>query len=110
MKKPAKLPDKMRHIFWSTDINSLDLVKNKSYIIHQILIYGALEDLKWLLKTYSKNVVTDVFKSRPSKNYPAEVYYFIKNYILDLKNEELDANNYVTSISGKIRPRAAKYI
>lgn len=101
------IPKTLKPLFWSTDFNQLDINKNKNFIIHQVLIYGTIEDIKWLFKTYSKKEIINVFVNKPSKNYPAEVYNFIKNYLLNLKNLKLEADKYVTSISGPIRQRAS---
>ena len=38
--KKSKIPKKMKWLFWSYDINSLDLNKDKNYIITQTLNYG----------------------------------------------------------------------
>lgn len=104
------VPKKLQPILWSTDIKLLDLEKNKGYIINQVLIYGTLDEIKWLFDTYSKGEVVRVFLTKPSKQYPKVVYYFVKNFILRLKDKILDEQDYVTSISGFTRPRAAKGI
>ena len=105
-----KVPQKLQSILWSTDVNSLDLERNKGYIINQVLIYGTLDEIKWLFDTYSKKEVVKVFLTKPQKIYPKEVYYFVKNYILSLKDKSLDEQDYVTSISGATRPRTATSI
>lgn len=109
MKSPA-VPKKLQPILWSTDVKLLDVQRDKGYIINQVLIYGTLDETKWLFDTYSKREVVRVFLTKPSKQYPKEVYYFIKNFILSLKDNTLDEQDYVTSISGPTRPRAAKSI
>jgi len=104
----SQIPKHLQGILWSTDINHLDLERDKWYIIHQILSYGTFSDIRWLFNTYSKSDVINVFINRPSKTYPKVVYQFVKNYILNLKNKKLDENDYITSISGPVRPRAAR--
>ena len=108
MKNEDKIPPRLKSVFWSTDISKLHLQKHKGYIIHQILQYGQFEDLHWLFKTYGKKEVIRIFVNQPSKNYPKSVYYFIKNYVLGLKNKILDEQDYITSIFGPIRQRASK--
>jgi len=93
---------------WSTNVESLDIEKHKGYIINQVLIYGTMDEIKWLFDTYSKRVVVREFLTKPSKQYPKEVYYFIKNFILSLKDKILDEQDYVTSISGPTRQRTAR--
>ena len=40
-----------RHLFWDTKRSILDVEKDKSYIIHQVLEYGKFSDWK-LIKNY----------------------------------------------------------
>jgi len=99
-----KVPKKLQPVLWSVDVSKLDLQKDKYYIIHQILIYGDFEELKWLFKHYSKNKIIQVFL-KPYKSYPKYIFYFVKNYILNLKNININEDDYVTSIHGPIRQR-----
>lgn len=99
-------PKHLQGILWSTDINDLDLERDKWYIIHQVLIYGSFSDINWLFKTYSKRDVINLFVNRPSQTYPKKVFHFVKNYVLGLENQQLDKDAYVTSIKGPVKPRA----
>ena len=103
----AHPPKSLQGILWSTDVDRLDLEKDKHYIIHQVLIYGDLSELSWLFDTYSKEEVVRVFLSGPAKLYPKEVYHFVKNYLLGLRNRDLDEQDYVTSFIGPVRQRTA---
>jgi len=62
-KVKAKIPQKMKWLFWSYDIKSLDLKEDKDYIIPQVLNYGTWEDLKWLYKVYSEKDIKKVVKN-----------------------------------------------
>lgn len=62
----TKIPKKMRWLFWSYDIDSLDLDKDKDYIIAQVLNYGTWNDVKWLLKIYPEANIRKVIKN-PSR-------------------------------------------
>lgn len=59
----AKIPLKMKWLFWSYDIKSLDLKEDKEYIIAQTLNYGTWEDLKLLYKLYSEKEIKEVVKN-----------------------------------------------
>lgn len=61
-----KIPKKMKWLFWSYDINSLNLKKDKEYIIAQVLNYGTWEDLRWLRNVYSEKDIKEVVKN-PSR-------------------------------------------
>lgn len=61
-KMKTKIPSKMKWLFWSYDVRSLDLKKDKDYIITQVLNYGTWEDLKLLYKLYSEKEIREVVK------------------------------------------------
>lgn len=104
------IPKKLQPILWSTNIKLLDIERDKGYIIHQVLLYGTFEELQWLFKAYSKKEIIDVFINKPQKLYPRSMFYFVKNFILQLKDKSLSEGEYVTSISGKIIPRATRSV
>lgn len=104
-----KVPKKLQAVLWSVDVDHLNLEKDKVYIIHQVLIYGSIDEILWLFKMYSKETIREVFLI-PYKNYPKETYYFTKNVLLNLKDKHLTEADYVTSISGPVEPRAARSI
>lgn len=84
----------MQGIFWSRSANKLDLQTDKNYIIHQVLMYGSLEQIDWLKKTYSSQEINQVFINHPKKIYTPPAFNFIKNYLLKL-TQPLDQNLYV---------------
>ena len=106
----SSVPKKLQPILWSTDIRLLDIQRDRVYIIHQVLLYGTFEELQWLFSTYPKEEIADVFINRPQKIYPRSMFYFVKNFILQLKDKKLSEGKYVTSISGKIIPRATRSV
>ena len=90
--KPIKV--RLKPILWSKNIKNLDSENDKIYIIHQVLSYGSIEDIKLLLKIYSKNEVRNVFVNFPKKIYTRPVFIFLKDFLLKI-NLQLDENNYV---------------
>jgi hypothetical protein len=70
--KELKIPKRMKWLFWSYDIDSLDLKRDKDYIIPQVLNYGTWEDLKWLFKVYSRKEIKKAIK------YPRRGVWFRK--------------------------------
>lgn len=97
------IPKTLQGILWSIDTSHLDLEKDKIYIIHQILSYGIMEHLQWLFKTYPKKEITNVFLNSPYKDYRISRFYFVKNYLLSLKNNSLNEKHYVKNIPRDIR-------
>ena len=59
----VRIPLKMKWLFWSYDIKSLDLKEDKEYIIAQTLNYGTWEDLKWLYGVYSEKEIKEVVRN-----------------------------------------------
>lgn len=96
--KTKKIPKSFQGILWSTNVRNLDLEKDKVYIIHQVLMYGTLEQIKWLFKVYGKETIKKVFLKDPQRIYSPPALLFLKNFILGLKNISLNEEKYVTSI------------
>ncbi len=93
-----KIPKSFQPILWSVNVKNLDLEKNKNYIIHQILSYGNLKQIRWLFRVYSKEEIKKVFETSPMKIYNFPAFNFIKNIVLGLKEKSLPSKNYVSSI------------
>ena len=91
----TKINNLLQGILWSKDIKNLDLEKDKIYVIHQILSYGSLKQIKWLFKNYNLKEVQGVFIKYPKKTYTPSVFYFIKNFILGLQKKRLSEEKYV---------------
>jgi hypothetical protein len=85
----AKILSKLQPILWSKDIKELDLTKDRIYITHQVLSCGTLSHIRWLFRVYSKKTIRMIFLNHHKKIYQPPVFYFIKNFILDLKKEKL---------------------
>ncbi len=96
-------PAYLQPVLWSTKSSTLDITKDKTYIIHQILSYGSMKDWRWLLKTYGKEDIVAVFTNNPYKDYRHARFLFVKNFLLPLKKEQLDESHYVKNISRNIR-------
>ena len=82
----AKIPKKMKWLFWSYDTNSLDLRKDKDYIIVQILNYGTWEDIKWLFRVYREKEIVKVI-GNPSRGLWVEkvLNFWIKIFDIKIK-------------------------
>lgn len=93
-----KIPRNFQAILWSKSINKLDLEKDKHYIVHQILSYGNLKQMKWLFRIYPVCEIKEIFIKYPKKIYQPAVFYFIKNIILGLKKKRLKEEDYVKTL------------
>jgi len=86
----SKIPKKMKWLFWSYNINSLNLKKDKDYIITQALNYGTWEDVQWLFRVYPEREIVKVIK------IPSRGLWFEKvlNFWLKIFNIKLKKNIY----------------
>lgn len=100
--KEIILPEKLKAILWSKDINTLDPKTDKIYIIHQVLSYGDIDDIKLLLKIYTLKEIKNIFLNSPKKIYTKPIFLFVKNYLLKI-NKELEEKYYVKSFSKCIK-------
>ena len=56
-----------KSLFWDTNIDNIDLLKHKRYIIERILKLGTLTDYSWLSGMYSKDEIKEVIKRERSE-------------------------------------------
>jgi hypothetical protein len=101
-KSSSKIPSSLQWVLWSCDVSKLDKQKDKYYIIHQIFAYGTLKEIIWVLKNYSLPTIVAVFK-KPFKDYHRSRFYFVKNYLLSLKNWQPNERYYVKNTPRLIR-------
>lgn len=90
-------PKKLQGVLWSADVADLDLEENKTYIIHQVLMFGTFEEIRWLFKTYPKAIIQKVFSERPMQVYTAPAFHFIKDFVLELDKQNLPKSKYVST-------------
>ena len=94
--KKTVLPENLKGILWSKNINNINLENDKIYIIHQVLSFGDIEEIKWLFKNYTLDEIKMVFINIPKRIYTRPVFLFVKEYILKI-NTPLDEKKYVKS-------------
>ncbi len=92
--KAGVLPKRWQGLLWSADIKTLDLEKDRVYIIHQVLNYGDLTDWRLLFKLYPKQTIKQVFSRHPYRNYRPARFNLVKNSLLGIE-ESLDERKYV---------------
>ena len=97
------LPQYLQGILWSVDIKQLDLQKDQTYIINQILSLGTLKELRWLFHNYPTKTIRNTFLNHPIKDYADSRYHFVKSYLLGLKNQSLNHLRYVKNTPRDLR-------
>lgn len=70
--------------------------------IHQILMFGTLEDIQSLKKTVGETTVKKLFLQYPKKVYTAPALNFVKNFILRL-HSPIDEQKYLKFTPRPIR-------
>ena len=65
-------------VLWDTDIEKIDLLKNKRSIIERILVYGRPEHIEWLLKNYKDNDLVNAIKKSKNLDEKTKNYWSIR--------------------------------
>jgi hypothetical protein len=76
----------LKDMFWDIDIESIDLKKNKKFVIERILKYGLTEQISWLLKNYNKQSIVKVVKNSKNIDKVTANYWAIH---FNIKREEI---------------------
>ena len=90
-----KIPRTFQPFLWSKNVGKMDRDRDKIYIVHQILSYGDFKELRQLFKIYDRKEVGEVFTKYPKKIYQPSVFYFVKNFVLGLRNTRFRESDYV---------------
>jgi hypothetical protein len=90
------IPDQIQKLVWSKT-NGLDIETDKVAIIHHVLRYGTLEDIAWLMQTYEREEIKEVFLTKPVNIYSKPSFNFAKNTLLKIKQPVVDETKYIQS-------------
>jgi hypothetical protein len=94
----SQIPNNLQGVLWSSPVNKLDLNKNKEYIIHQVLMFGKLEDIRWLFDIYSYGQIKEIFLTKPHRVYTRPALNFINKFVLKLNKNDLPTEKYVNTV------------
>ena len=48
--------------FWDTDIHTVDVQKNRRFVIERLLMFGRPWQIQWIVRQYSKKDIIQVIK------------------------------------------------
>ncbi len=96
------VPQSIQSVLWSTDVNHLNVVSDKAYIIHQIFAHGTLDQFRWLFTVYDKASIAEIFTTFPCKDYRRSRFYFVAHHLLHLSSLP-DERRYVHNTHRIIR-------
>lgn len=60
----TKAPSFLKKYFWDIDFAKLDPKKRPEYVIERILELGDVKAVRWVLKTFPKNVIKKTLMTR----------------------------------------------
>lgn len=78
-----------RRVWYSSDID----IKSPD-AIHQVLMFGTLEEIQSLKKEVGETQIKELFLQHPKKVYTVPALNFIKNFILGITNP-IDEKQYL---------------
>lgn len=58
----TEIPDKLRTLFWDTDIKNIHIKQHAKYIIERILEYGDMDAIRWMQGIYPLEIIIEVLK------------------------------------------------
>lgn len=89
--------NRLNRLFWSTNPRRLDVHTDQAEIIHHILAYGSIDDIRYLLKLYPRTVVKRFFLQGKLGYYSPQAVAFTQQL---LNIPQLDYSRYVKKVSG----------
>ena len=80
-----------KSLFWDTDPATIDLEKNKRYVIERVLRFGGFDDFNWLKSRYSTEEITTVIQRERSELDKKSLNFWSKMYNLEITYEPRNA-------------------
>lgn len=96
------IPRHLQGVLWGMPVDKLDVDRDAGYIIHSVLIYGTLAQLRWLYSTYGKDRIKNEFVNRPQKIYPSQAYNFAKKILFDLPESVAPREKYDQTVPRRV--------
>lgn len=93
-----RLPRSWRGLLWSVPLNRLDIRRDRAAIIHHVLAFGTLQDIRALRHLYSSADIRHVFARSPLGVYSPAAFSFVKNILLGLRRARLDVTRYTKRV------------
>lgn len=80
-----------QYLFWDTPVDTIDIKKNKRYIVERIVTRGFLEDFYLLTKIYSREEIIEALKK--SKELDPKTVNFCSHYF-NLPKSEMHVSSF----------------
>jgi hypothetical protein len=91
---------KLKHLFWFADLNKLDFKKNRNLVVHQVLAYGTMDDIRLLFGIYPKSEIKKEFLD-PKKGkglYNPAIFELCKLLVGIEETDYLDRKKYIKKV------------
>ncbi|EAX46799.1 hypothetical protein TcarDRAFT_0763 [Thermosinus carboxydivorans Nor1] len=59
----ARLPERLKRLFWDVDFASVDCCLHRDFIIERVLNMGDMDDLLWLWRTFTATEICQVVRT-----------------------------------------------
>lgn len=93
-----RLPRSWRGLLWWAPLDQLDIRRDRAAIIHHVLAFGTLRDIRTLRRFYAPDEIRRVFARTPLQVYSAPAFYFVKDILLNLRRSRLNASRYTKRV------------
>ncbi len=89
-----RLPGFLKKYFWDVDFEKVDKKQSTAYIIHRLLDRGNDRAIRWMYKTYDKNLIKEIVIKRrgfspKTANFWADLLDIDKSQIVCLQTPYL---------------------
>lgn len=71
----ASVPERLRSLFWDTDIRNVHLKRHARYIIERMLEFGSLDAVNWLQRVYTVKNILDVLDSSRALSEKSRLFW-----------------------------------
>ena len=74
------LPQSVKNTLWSYDASQIDIQKDKTIVIFNILNWGSVDAIEWLHKTYSQDEIKNVIKESNSQSWSHKSLHYWSSF------------------------------
>ena len=68
---------KLKHLFWDVEVEKVDVIEHKFFIIERVLRYGFPEDIRKIIKAYDKEDIINVITTSRNLDRKTVSYWVI---------------------------------
>lgn len=92
---PTNIPESLYLFFWDIDAPKLDPSQHPKYVINRLLDKGNLEGVRWVLRNFPRDAITDTIKNMRDFS-PRSSRFWAKYYNIPEKEVRCLQPSYLT--------------